>query len=133
MLWCSGYHYCTILFNKGCIQVLHGFKSYLWHIKDSGCWGSLAMVSAGKKAKCFLWDNHTTKTIHLHHVWLINDLSLIISRLSFSYKDISYSKIPVFKYYWWYISNRLCLFIIKPFQILIHIYIYIYIYIYMYI
>ena len=33
-LWCSGYHYCTTSFNKARTQVLHRFKSCLWHVGD---------------------------------------------------------------------------------------------------
>ena len=30
-------------------------------------WGSLTIVPAGNKAKCFSSNNHTTKSIHHHH------------------------------------------------------------------
>ena len=65
--WCSGYHYCTTSFNSAWTQVLRRFKPCLGRAGDSQWWGSLAMVPAGNKAKCFSSVNHTTKTIYHHH------------------------------------------------------------------
>ena len=67
VLWCSGYHYCTISFNEAWNQVLGRFKSCSWHDRDSGWWGFLTMSPAGNKVKCLTPVNHTTKTIHHHH------------------------------------------------------------------
>ena len=55
-LWCSGYHYCTMSFNKAWTQVLHRFKSCLWHVGDLWWWVSLTMVPAGNKTKQFSWS-----------------------------------------------------------------------------
>ena len=63
-MWCSGYHYCTTLFNEAWNQVLQRFKSCLQHVGDSQWWESLTMVQLGNKAKCFSLVNQTTKTIH---------------------------------------------------------------------
>ena len=67
VLWCSGYHYCTISFNEAWNQVLGRFKSCLWHDRDSGWWGFLTMFPAGNKVKRLTPVNHTTKTIHHHN------------------------------------------------------------------
>ena len=66
---CSGYHYCTTSFNKVWPQVLRRFKSCLQRVRDSRWWGSLTMAPAGNKAKSLSLVNHTTKTIHHHHIY----------------------------------------------------------------
>ena len=33
--WCSGYHYCTMSFNKAWTQVLHRFESWSQHVELS--------------------------------------------------------------------------------------------------
>ena len=63
-LWCSDYHNCSTSFNKAWTQVLHRFKSWSQHVRDSQRWGSLAIVPAGNKTDCLSPVNHTTKTIH---------------------------------------------------------------------
>ena len=65
----NGYYYCTTSFNKAWAQVLHRFKFRSQHVRDSQWWGSLTMVLAGNKAKCFSLVKYTTKTIHHHHHW----------------------------------------------------------------
>ena len=55
-LWCSDYHYITAW-----TQVLYMFKSCLWHVRDLRWWGSLTMIPAGNRAKCFSSVNYTTK------------------------------------------------------------------------
>ena len=64
VLWCSGYHYYTISFNKDLSQVLRRFKFCWRRVRESRCWGSLSMVPAANKAKRLSSVNHTTKTIH---------------------------------------------------------------------
>ena len=44
------------------------FKSCSRRVGDSRWWVSLTMVTAGNKAKRFLSVNHTTKTLHHHHL-----------------------------------------------------------------
>ena len=43
----------------------------LQHVGDWRWWESLTMVPAGNETKCLLSVNHTTKTIHHHHLILL--------------------------------------------------------------
>ena len=67
VVWCSGYHYCTTLFNKVWTQVLRKHKFCSRCVGYWRWWGSLTMVLAGNKAKRLSSVNRTTKTIHHHH------------------------------------------------------------------
>ena len=62
--WCSGYHHCTILFNKASIQALRRFKSCSRSVGDSQWLGSLTMFPVGNKAKILCRSTIPTKTIH---------------------------------------------------------------------
>ena len=62
--WCSGYHHCTILFNKASIQALRRFKSCSWSVGDSQWLGSLIMFPVGNKAKILCRSTIPTETIH---------------------------------------------------------------------
>ena len=62
--WCSGYHYCTTLFNK---LILRRFKSCSQRVGDSQWWRSLTKFPGGNKVKRLSLVNHTTITIHHHH------------------------------------------------------------------
>ena len=66
--WCSGYHYCTTSINKAWTQVLRRFIPCSRRVGDSRWWGSLTVVPAVNKAKPLSSVNHTTKTIHHHHL-----------------------------------------------------------------
>ena len=64
------YHYYTTSLNEAWTKALRRFKSYLRCAGDSRWWGSLTMVLAVNKSKCLSPVNHTTKTIHHHHLIL---------------------------------------------------------------
>ena len=69
-LWCSGYHYYKISFNKIWSHVLRRFKSSSRHFKNWRWWGSLTIVLAGNKATRLSLVNHTKKTFHYHQYHL---------------------------------------------------------------
>ena len=67
-LCCSRYYYSTTSFHTAKTQVLRRFKPCLRRVWDSRWWECLTMFSVGNKAKRFWSANHTTKTIHYHHL-----------------------------------------------------------------
>ena len=52
--WCSGYHYCSVSFNKAWTWFCAG-SNLTWDmlVRDSRWWGSLTMVLTGNKANTF--------------------------------------------------------------------------------
>ena len=130
MSWCSGYYYYKTSFNKAWTQVLRSFKSCLRRVGDSRLWGSLTMVPAGDKAKRLSSVNHTTKTIHHHHLHHHLELAVIsrnirrASRLILFERDVKHERRMFFGFQGWDIHLR-----IKTCQLNIEIYISLKIYI----
>ena len=57
-------------------QVLRRFKFCLQRVRDSRWWGSLIMAPVGNNAKCLSLVNHTTKTIIIIIIVIINDFGV---------------------------------------------------------